>query len=211
MFDSTQTTADAAELLTEWSALADRLAAPPFLHPGWIAAWTNAFGVESLRLIAVHRDGELVAAMPMDKRGGNLHAPANCHSPLFGPLAIDNDARDELLLRLFDDRCTSIELNVLGDNGGGTGDALRPIADTARDKGMLILSRTPRSPAGQRNAAGCGWRSSDSTAVRSPATSRSSTRVPGTRSKPATTSSCERSGRARCCSASSSSTATRVA
>jgi CelD/BcsL family acetyltransferase involved in cellulose biosynthesis len=143
VLELSQTTADAADLLAEWSALADRVDAPPFLHPGWIAAWADAFGVESLQLIAVRRDGELVAVMPMDRRSGSLHAPANSHSPLFGPLALDDDARDELLRRLFDAPCTSVELDVLD----GSASALDPIADTAREEGMLVLSRTvARSP-----------------------------------------------------------------
>jgi len=31
-------------LAAEWDDLADRTSAPPFLRPGWFAAWEEAFG-----------------------------------------------------------------------------------------------------------------------------------------------------------------------
>lgn len=133
----------APDFLAEWDALADRLHAPPFLRPGWIRAFTTAFGASSLRTITVRRDGRLAAVLPMDERRNALRSPVNWHSPLFAPLAADDEARDELLRQLFGERCTEIELNLLD---GGTG-ALETIARVARSEQRMTVGRTViRSP-----------------------------------------------------------------
>ena len=53
-------------LLDEWAALADRVAAPAPLEPGYLAAWAEAYSATE-RLIAVtaRRDGELAAVLPI--------------------------------------------------------------------------------------------------------------------------------------------------
>ena len=50
----------------EWAALADRVAAPASLYPGYLGAWAEAHSQTS-RLIAVtaRRDGELAAVLPL--------------------------------------------------------------------------------------------------------------------------------------------------
>jgi CelD/BcsL family acetyltransferase involved in cellulose biosynthesis len=53
-------------LLDEWAALADRVGAPPALHPGYVRAWVDAFSSpRRLRALAVRRDGELAAVLPV--------------------------------------------------------------------------------------------------------------------------------------------------
>jgi CelD/BcsL family acetyltransferase involved in cellulose biosynthesis len=131
------------QLTAEWDALADRVDAAPFLRPGWIGTWATAFGATDLQTIVVRRDGELVGVLPMDRRRGALRSPVNWHSPLFAPLAIDDEARDELLRQLFDQSCVGVELNLL-ESGSG---ALEPIAGVARAGRRMVLSRTMiRSP-----------------------------------------------------------------
>ena len=60
------------DLLDEWAALADRVAAPAPLEPGYLAAWAEAYSATE-RLIAVtaRRDGELAAVLPivLDRSG----------------------------------------------------------------------------------------------------------------------------------------------
>lgn len=132
-----------SSLTGEWEALADRVNAAPFLHPGWIAAWTSAFGATDLDLIKVRRGQQLVGVLPMDRRGTSLRAPVNWHSPLFAPLAVDAAARAELLRRLFDDPCDGVELNLL--DGGAV--ALASLTRAARAEGRMTIGRTmARSP-----------------------------------------------------------------
>ena len=76
----------------EWDLLADRCGAVPFLRPGWIGAWWRAFGTGALEVVALRRDGRLVALVPLFSRPGALHSTTNFHTPLFGLLAEDADA-----------------------------------------------------------------------------------------------------------------------
>jgi CelD/BcsL family acetyltransferase involved in cellulose biosynthesis len=79
-----------------WDALADRLAVPPFMRPGWILAWSSAFARGRLCALTAMRDGELVGLLPFVERRGVLSAPANWHTPVFGFLASDPDVSASL-------------------------------------------------------------------------------------------------------------------
>ncbi len=83
-------------LAEEWEQLADRMGATPFLHPGFVLAWQRAFGQGPLLLATVRRAGELVAALPLVRRGAVLASPANWHTPATGVLAQDDLAAAEL-------------------------------------------------------------------------------------------------------------------
>lgn len=127
----------------EWEALADRVGAPPFLRPGWLAAWLRAFGHGELHSIEVRREGELAALLPMLRRRDGLHSPSNWHTPVFGPLGVDRAARDELLARLFERSSATVGLNHLD---GGTACA-EEVFHAAREEGRMVVSRTvARSP-----------------------------------------------------------------
>lgn len=127
---------DLHSLAPEWERLAERVDALPFLRPGWILPWVDAFGTGSPEAITVERDGELVALLPMQRRGGRLRSVANWHSPVFGPLAVDDDARDTLLDQLFARGRSSVELSLLDDQ------LLGSIGDSARDAGRRVRKRT---------------------------------------------------------------------
>lgn len=71
----------------EWDALADRVAAPPFLRPGWTAAWWRAFGTGTLDIFMARRGGRLVGVLPLCRRRHALFSPTNWHTPGFGFLA----------------------------------------------------------------------------------------------------------------------------
>jgi CelD/BcsL family acetyltransferase involved in cellulose biosynthesis len=87
-----QSHAAPAELSDSWEALADRLAASPFLRAGWIVAWSRAFAPDRLRALTVTRDGEMVGLLAFLERRGVVAAPVNWHTPVFGFLAADREA-----------------------------------------------------------------------------------------------------------------------
>lgn len=56
---------EAAGLREEWEGLLSRaVEAEPFMTPEWLIPWWNSFGSGSLRLIAVHREQQLVGLAP---------------------------------------------------------------------------------------------------------------------------------------------------
>ncbi|MEA2331147.1 MAG: hypothetical protein QOH58_1285 [Thermoleophilaceae bacterium] len=107
------------------------------MRPGWISAWLEAFGTGQPQVFTVRRDGELVALLPMERRRGRLRSPSNWHSPVFGPLATDAEARDQLLAAVFSGSRPSVELSFLD------GDDASPlqIDRAARASGRLVLGR----------------------------------------------------------------------
>jgi CelD/BcsL family acetyltransferase involved in cellulose biosynthesis len=88
----------------EWDALADRVGASPWLRPGFIKAWLDAFSVGELEVVAVRRGSQLSAVIPMLRRRGALIAPTNWHTPQFAPLAEDTAGRAELAEALVAER-----------------------------------------------------------------------------------------------------------
>jgi CelD/BcsL family acetyltransferase involved in cellulose biosynthesis len=49
-----------------WGALADRMAAPPALYPGYVASWVAAYSApERLRVVTVWRGDRLAAVLPL--------------------------------------------------------------------------------------------------------------------------------------------------
>jgi CelD/BcsL family acetyltransferase involved in cellulose biosynthesis len=76
-----------APIAAEWDALADRVGSPPFLRPGWFAAWWDAFGAGSLEILALRHDGSLAAVLPLARRFGVLRSLSNWHTPAFAPVA----------------------------------------------------------------------------------------------------------------------------
>jgi CelD/BcsL family acetyltransferase involved in cellulose biosynthesis len=102
----------------EWDKLADRVEAPPWLRPGWISAWMEAFGKGSALEILVQRDaGRLVALVPLLSRRGALVSPANWHTPEFGLLADDTQAGRALATALFAGRPRSVKLGWVAAEG----------------------------------------------------------------------------------------------
>ena len=89
---TTDLAAEIEPLANAWDELADRLDAPPFLRPGWVAAWSEAFGSGRLEVHAVRRGDRLVALMPLHRHHGLLQSTTNEHTPAYAPLAEDADA-----------------------------------------------------------------------------------------------------------------------
>jgi CelD/BcsL family acetyltransferase involved in cellulose biosynthesis len=84
----------------DWAALAERVDADPFHHPGWFAAWHGAFGERELRVLTARRDGELVAALPLEA-GRVGRAPTNEHTPRFGAVSLDSRAAGAMARHLW--------------------------------------------------------------------------------------------------------------
>ena len=80
----------------EWDALADRTDAAPFLRPGWIEPWQDAFCKGDPAYLVTRRGGRLAGVLPLESRRGTLASPANWHTPLYGPVVEDATAATEL-------------------------------------------------------------------------------------------------------------------
>jgi CelD/BcsL family acetyltransferase involved in cellulose biosynthesis len=130
-------TTDLDSLACEWEELAERVDGSPFLRPGWILPWLRAFGTGTPEAITVRRGDELVAVLPMQRKRGRLTSAANWHSPVFGPLVADEEARDTLLEGLFDGGRPSVELSLLH----GETDLAAQIESSAREAGRLVMER----------------------------------------------------------------------
>ncbi len=122
----------------EWEDLADRAEATPFLRPGWIRAWEESFSETGVGALTVRRCGDLVAMIPLEHRRSMLRAPVNGHSPKFGPLAADDEAKDELFSALFENHRASIELEPVD----GRADAMGRMVDAAELSGRVVVQRT---------------------------------------------------------------------
>jgi CelD/BcsL family acetyltransferase involved in cellulose biosynthesis len=135
--------ADRDESGAEWEELADRVGGSPFLHPGWIRAWSRAFGGGRLELHVLRRGGRLAAVLPLERARLGRSSPTNFETPEFGILAIDRDASRTLAANVLDREGFRLSLGFL-DSGGGELDDLRA---AARAAGRRVVERTlQRSP-----------------------------------------------------------------
>jgi CelD/BcsL family acetyltransferase involved in cellulose biosynthesis len=130
-----QTATDA--LTSQWDDLAERLGAVPFLCPGWVQSWHRAFGAGPLHAATVYRDGRLAAFLPLSANGRALTSPANAHSPVFGVLAEDEEAIQELLRVLLRTRPRRIHIQRL-DPGAREFGLWRAAAAAARYQVLAV-------------------------------------------------------------------------
>lgn len=100
-------------LASAWEELAERTCAMPFMRPGWISAWWRAFGRGPLVVLTVWREGQLVALLPLERRGPALVATSNEHTPWFAPLAADREAAETLGSALVAQRAPRIVIDGL--------------------------------------------------------------------------------------------------
>lgn len=130
----------------EWDALAGRTKAPPWLRPGWIEAWLEAFGRGKPELFVLRRGGELAGVAPLLARQGAIFSPTNWHTPEFGLLAEDAASRGELARALFERRPRRISLGFLDSIGSDLEECRR--AAIAKGYGVLVrtLQRSPFVP-----------------------------------------------------------------
>ena len=129
-------------LFEAWDDLADRVGAVPWLRPGWIAAWLDAFGRGRPEVLAVRRDGVLTGLVPCEHRRGIARSTTNWHTPEFGLLVEDAGARHELAQALFARRTRRLSLSFVPADGG-----LDDVRAAATAAGYRVLERTiQRSP-----------------------------------------------------------------
>jgi CelD/BcsL family acetyltransferase involved in cellulose biosynthesis len=124
----------ADQLAEEWDLLADRTGANPFLRPGWIAAWREAFGTGEPLVVGARQEGKLVAVLPVERTGAAITSPTNWHTPVFGPVAESADAVAELTAALFAKRIRRVSLSFV--------DRRDPLHDALLDCGAAARYRT---------------------------------------------------------------------
>ncbi len=114
----------------EWDSLAESLTASPFLRPGWIVPWWDAFGAGRLELLEVRRGRSLEALQPIVLHRGMIRSPTNWHTPEFGPLGTEPGA-DALFEQLFARRSGMVEIGWLAAGDSRLG-GLQAAAAAAR-------------------------------------------------------------------------------
>lgn len=127
----------------EWDALADRLAASPFLRPGWISAWWTAFGRGRLQVAVLRDDGRLAAVVPLKRVGGTVAATVNWHTPESDLLAENSEAARLLADSIVATRPRRLALVFADPSSLG----LSAFRAAAEDAGFRTILRTrERSP-----------------------------------------------------------------
>jgi len=130
---------DHIELLApEWERLAQHTKASPFLWPGWISAWWRAFGAGRLQIITAYENGCLTGVLPLCRSHGKLASPTNYHTPLFGFLATDDRAVEQLAKALFSQRPRRVDLSFLTPNDIG----VVPVRTAAAATRYRVLSES---------------------------------------------------------------------
>jgi len=135
---------DALEpLADEWTELADRARAAPFLYPGWFQAWRSAFDAGALQVLTARRGGRLVGLVPMQVHRGSWRSPTNVHTPAFDLLTVDEEALRALAEALFGEHMRELRIAPLE-----TGcPALRALHDAARARDFrAVVQPAGRAP-----------------------------------------------------------------
>lgn len=124
-------------LAPQWDALA-QLDPTPFARHAWFSAWWAAFATRRLRLrtLALWSGDELAAVFPLAAAGRSLQALANVHTPVFRPLAVDEQARAALADAVME--ATPAVLHVPALPAGDP--AATVVADSARRRGLLTVT-----------------------------------------------------------------------
>jgi CelD/BcsL family acetyltransferase involved in cellulose biosynthesis len=126
-----------SDLYREWGELAERAAASPFAHPGWIATWAEAFAGQRLSVLGVRREGRLVGVAPFLAHPTAIVSPTNWHTPQFALAATDAHAREELADELVERARHRLDISFL-DAGS---DDLRAVRDAAARKRRIVVVR----------------------------------------------------------------------
>lgn len=122
----------------DWDALADRTGAAPFLRPGWIEPWQDAFCEGEPAYLVARRDGRFAGVLPLDLRGGTLASTANWHTPLYGPVVEDEPAASDLARAVIAHAGRRADLWFLDPDAPG----FPQLAASAADAGYGTIVRT---------------------------------------------------------------------
>jgi CelD/BcsL family acetyltransferase involved in cellulose biosynthesis len=121
----------------EWDELAGRTGAVPFVRPGWITAWWDAFGEGALQILTLRRGGRLAGVLPLYGNRAWLRSPTNDQTPQFSFIAEDAAAADELAAAALDRAGRRLTLSLV-DAAGPDFAALRGGAGA---RGYRVLAR----------------------------------------------------------------------
>lgn len=130
-----------AEATAAWDRLSDEAGAAPWLRPGWFDAWWTAFG-GGTPAVAVLEDAAGVAAVaPVARRGAGLVSMTNYHTPAWGIVARDADARAAMAAQLVRAGARRLSLQFVP----GTGADLAAIRAAAGGRRVVtrVLERCP--------------------------------------------------------------------
>jgi CelD/BcsL family acetyltransferase involved in cellulose biosynthesis len=134
------------EIEADWERLALALDAPPFLRPGWIRAWDDAFGSGNGEALTRMEDGELVGVAPVMTARRRVHSPTNWHTPQFGVLSADPATRRVLGRALLERVSQRLELRFLERDDL----LISVLRGDARKRGMAthqrVIARSPYVP-----------------------------------------------------------------
>lgn len=127
------------QLAAAWDQLATRSGSPPFMRPGWVRAWMDAFAPgREPRVLTAQRADELVGVMPLLGGRGRLRSPTNGESMIFAPVIADTDAAAALADRLAG-AGRVVDLAPLPVGAGTAGEAMQSAAER---RGAIVLRRT---------------------------------------------------------------------
>ena len=108
---------EVGSLAAEWDELADRMRAPPFSRPGWIAAWAGAFGGGRVDVIAARRSERLSGVFPVVRRAARVRSAANAHTPSADLLAEDDVVARALVVAAYAGNPRAVTLAYLDRSG----------------------------------------------------------------------------------------------
>jgi CelD/BcsL family acetyltransferase involved in cellulose biosynthesis len=132
-----ETSDSVGELAAHWDELADRTGAEPWLRPGWVDAWWEAFGTGGLRIVALMQGDRLAGVLPLMEHGAVVRSTSNWHTPEFGLLA-ESEEFGDLAQALVSRRPHRVWLGFVDPGGPGIV-ACRAAARAARYR---VLERT---------------------------------------------------------------------
>jgi CelD/BcsL family acetyltransferase involved in cellulose biosynthesis len=84
------------EVIEEWDRLARDVGSSPFTRPGWVLAWSAAFG-HPVHLASVRSRGQLRAALPVVVARHRVRTATDWHVPWVEGIALDIEAHAELI------------------------------------------------------------------------------------------------------------------
>jgi CelD/BcsL family acetyltransferase involved in cellulose biosynthesis len=144
MLVRTEPGGEISSLEAEWDRIALDSGAPPFMRPGWISAWWEAFGNGELEFVTARREGRLVGLLPLVSRRRAIFAPANWHTPGYGAVAVDDAVRLALYEGALGSRPRRLDLSFLA--AGPAGGELLGRAASGYRLATRVMMRSPYVP-----------------------------------------------------------------
>lgn len=133
-----------AALAAEWDRLAVAGGHSPFLRPGWVVAWADAFAGGRLAAVVVRRGRRLAGVLPVlagghRRTGCRLRSPTNGETVRHGMVAEDRRAASELLAG-WPAGAARLSASFVAD-----GDPLAAALEAGAPPGLLTLREPLRS------------------------------------------------------------------